>query len=186
MIDVPSQVPVVVVSVDPSTAEPEMNGSAVFTGVVWAVTRAVGADCAFAEPSPLVAVTSTRSVEPTSPALTTWVWDVSPIGAQEPPPASHRCHANAYEMVGVPVHEPVVAVSVSPETAVPVIVGGSELDGTAAELASAPVDNSAADAASATMSSASTVKARRFLARAARRRMASDMVDSLPRFGHGS
>ena len=33
VIDVPSHVPVVVVSVEPSTVEPEMRGSAVFTGV---------------------------------------------------------------------------------------------------------------------------------------------------------
>ena len=67
VIDVPAQVPVEMVSVDPSTADPEMSGSAVFTGVVGSVTTAVGAEAALGVPSGFVAVSTTRSVEPTSP-----------------------------------------------------------------------------------------------------------------------
>jgi hypothetical protein len=60
----------VVETVDPSTGDPEMRGSAVFTGAVWAVTTAVGADGTVSEPSEFVAVSTTRSVKPTSAATT--------------------------------------------------------------------------------------------------------------------
>ena len=71
MSDVPLHVPVVVESVDPSNGEPETTGSPVLTGAEIPVTTAVGADCALADPSAFVAVSSTRSVEPMSSAVTT-------------------------------------------------------------------------------------------------------------------
>ena len=137
--DVPLHVPVEVVSVAPSTAEPEMSGSAVFTGAVCAVTTAVWADWALVAPSGFVAVSSTRSVEPTSPGATTWVCPVSPaIAAQPAPTASQRSHASAKPIGGVPVQEPETAVSVSPETAVPLMVGGDALAGVAASAPRRP------------------------------------------------
>ena len=66
----PVQVPVVVVSVDPSTAEPEITRSAVLAGADTAVTTAVCSDPALAEPSAFDAVTRTRSVKPMSPTAT--------------------------------------------------------------------------------------------------------------------
>ena len=58
----PLHVPVVVESVAPSVDEPETTGSPVLTGAVIPVTTAVGADWALADPSPFVAVSSTRRV----------------------------------------------------------------------------------------------------------------------------
>ena len=64
---------------------------------------------------------------------------------------------------GVPVHEPADLVSVSPATAVPVIVGGDTFDGVAAERASAPVVSRAATAAAQATSTAVPAKAPRSL-----------------------
>ena len=52
----PVHVPFVVLSVDPSTGDPEMSGSAVFTGADGSVTTAVCAESALAEPSAFEAV----------------------------------------------------------------------------------------------------------------------------------
>jgi hypothetical protein len=63
-------------SVDPSTADPEMSGSPVFTGAVCAVTTAVCAESAVTGgPSPS-AVSRTRSVEPMSAVTTVYCTSV--------------------------------------------------------------------------------------------------------------
>ena len=67
----PFHVPVVVESVAPSVVEPETTGSPVLTGAVTPVTTAVGGDWTPTDPSPFVAVSSTRSVESTSAVFTT-------------------------------------------------------------------------------------------------------------------
>ncbi len=69
----PIQVPCETVRADPSTGDPETTGSAVLTGTSWPVTTAVGGDRASPEPSPFVAVTRTRSVNPMSASSTTCV-----------------------------------------------------------------------------------------------------------------
>ena len=68
---VPVQPPAPALSVWPSRAVPEIVGGAVFTGddeVAW--TTAVGVELAVAEPTELVAVTTTRTVAPTSALVT--------------------------------------------------------------------------------------------------------------------
>ena len=67
---VPLHVPFAAVSVAPSWAVPEIDGAVVLTGALRADTTALGSDSAFAVPLPFVAVTRTRSVEPTSPLAT--------------------------------------------------------------------------------------------------------------------
>ena len=63
-----------------------------FTGAT-ALTTAVGADVAEADPAELLAVTSTRIVEPTSALTTPYVLLVAPaMSTQLPPPLSHRRH----------------------------------------------------------------------------------------------
>ena len=61
----PLQLPFAAVSVWPSTAVPEIVGSAVLAGGI-AVTTALWAEVAEADPSLLVAVTTSRIVEPMS------------------------------------------------------------------------------------------------------------------------
>jgi len=56
-------------------------------------TSALGADEALAEPEAFDAVTTAKSVEPTSAVAATYDEDVAPtIGAQFAPAESHRCH----------------------------------------------------------------------------------------------
>src|SRR6185295_12118152 len=99
--------PVEAVSVWLYCAVPVIAGSAVFVGAASAVTTAVCADVAEAEPTALVAVTTTRSVRPTSLAFTTYVEEVAPpIGEHV---AVQLCHWYANE-VGLPVQVPVDAV----------------------------------------------------------------------------
>ena len=149
------------------------------TGAVIPVTTAVGADWALADPSPFVAVSSTRRVRAD-------VVGLDDVGlsrrrrrsdVQPPPVASQRCHASAKVIGGVPVHEPGTAVSVSPTTAVPVMAGGVVLDGVAVERASAPALRSAATVTAAASTALDGNVQRR--ARATRTgRFSSDMVDS--------
>jgi hypothetical protein len=80
-----------------------------------AVTTAVCSDAAVSEPAELLPVTETRSVEPTSSKVTSYVWDAAPgMSTQLAPSASQRFHWYAYEIGGVPAHDPLWAVSVSP------------------------------------------------------------------------
>ena len=89
----PVQVPVDAVSPPPSVVVPEIVGSAVFAGATpaGAVTIAVWFDASDAEPAELVAVTSTRIVEPISPALTTYVVPVAPAMLVQFAPAASHC-----------------------------------------------------------------------------------------------
>ena len=69
-----------------------MVGGAVFAGGA-AETTDVAAEPAELEPTLLEAVTTTDSVEPTSPEAREYVADVAPTtGAQFAADASHRCH----------------------------------------------------------------------------------------------
>jgi hypothetical protein len=65
---VPVQVPGAAVSTSSSATVPEIVGSAVLTGAA-ALTVAVGADGAERRPASLTAVTTTRTREPTSSAV---------------------------------------------------------------------------------------------------------------------
>jgi hypothetical protein len=61
-----------------------------------AVTTPVAADVAEEEPALFDAVTSTRTVEPTSPAVNVYVVPVAPaMSEQFPPPALQRRHWDA-------------------------------------------------------------------------------------------
>ena len=62
---VPDHVPAVALSVTPSIAAPEIAGTAVLTGATPATTP-VTTDDATPEPALLLAVTTTRNVEPRS------------------------------------------------------------------------------------------------------------------------
>ena len=91
---VPLQLPVVAVSAWPCCAVPEIVGSDVFVGeAAAAVTTAVCAEVAVAEPVEFDAVTTIRTVLPTSAAATVCVCAVSPTMSTQPPPAeSQRRH----------------------------------------------------------------------------------------------
>jgi hypothetical protein len=63
-------------------------------GAAAAATTAVAGEAVVDEPALFVAVTATRSVEPTSPDCTTYVEEVAPETAPQPVPAvSQRCQA---------------------------------------------------------------------------------------------
>ena len=64
--DVPVHVPVVPVSVWPTTVDPDTVGSDVFFGALDVVTVEVAAESALVWPAPLVAVTRIRSRKPAS------------------------------------------------------------------------------------------------------------------------
>jgi hypothetical protein len=87
---VPLQVPVVAVSVWPSRALPDTPGSAVFDGG-FGVTTEVIALVAIAVPSGLVAVTTSRIVDPMSPVPTAYVGVVAVVSRQARPSALQRC-----------------------------------------------------------------------------------------------
>jgi hypothetical protein len=96
---------------------------------VAAATDAVGADDADCDPFAFEAVTTTRRVVPTSAETGAYVQLVAPeIEAQLPPDVLQRCHRYAY-LSPVPVQVPVLAVSVLPTTALPLIDGGVRLTG---------------------------------------------------------
>ena len=63
----PDQLPFVVLRVWPSSGVPEIDGAAVFAGAC-ASTSSVAAEAAESRPPSLLAVTTTRIVEPTSAA----------------------------------------------------------------------------------------------------------------------
>jgi hypothetical protein len=115
---VPVYVPGFAVSDSPTTAEPEIVGGAVFGGPACTVTCAVAFDTATRWASGFVAVTRTRSRNPTSPAATTYVVLVAPsMVAQSdpsdaPPDGGHRSHWYANVGAGSPVQVPGAAVSV--------------------------------------------------------------------------
>jgi hypothetical protein len=109
---VPVHVPSVVVRVCPFTALPETTGTDMLTGAAEATT-AVAAESADVDAVEFVAVTRTRIVDPTSPATSVYVVPVAPaMSAQPAPPVPQRLHWRAYDIGAVPVHVPVVDVSV--------------------------------------------------------------------------
>jgi hypothetical protein len=91
---VPDQEPTSALSVCPSCAVPLIDGGDVFAGcVATAPTTAVGCEAAELVPAEFEAVTTTRRVEPASPARTAYVVPVAPaMSEQLPPPASQRRH----------------------------------------------------------------------------------------------
>jgi hypothetical protein len=142
---VPVQVPVVAVSVCPSCAVPEIVGNEVFAGAT-PVTTAVALDVAGVEPAAFAAVTTTRSVEPTSAGPTAYVAEVWPeTFVQFAPVLSQRRHWYVYVNGGVPDHVPVVAESVCPSCAVPVIAGSAVLLGVAAPTVAVGLDADVAE-----------------------------------------
>jgi hypothetical protein len=117
----PDHVPSSTASVEPRAAGPETVGGAVFVGGRTAPgIVAVCAELAFEEPEELDAATVTRSVDPTSAPVGTYVFPVAPeIVAQ---PGEQR--SQAYATTGpVPDQPPAVALNEPPCTAVPVTVG---------------------------------------------------------------
>src|SRR3954469_20332998 len=74
---VPAQVPVVAVSVRPSRAVPLITGTVLFAGGS-AATAAVCVERAVLEPAVLVAVTETRTVDPTSAGPSLYDWPIAP------------------------------------------------------------------------------------------------------------
>ena len=127
-------VPVVVFSVEPTRAMPEIDGWPLFFD--GAVTTAVGFDATVVDPSELDAVTRTRIRLPTSRFPRTWLCVVAPaIVVQSepsgfPPDVGQRTHWYLKD-VGLLLHVPAVAVSVDPSTAFPEIVGSLVLTGAA-------------------------------------------------------
>src|SRR4051794_30048648 len=89
---VPDHVALSTLRVWPSSAVPEIEGAAEFDGG-FAVTAAVGAEVALAEPSPFVAFTTTRRVLPISAPVRSWVEPVAPLmSAHLAPVPSQRRH----------------------------------------------------------------------------------------------
>lgn len=129
----PVQLPFVVESLAPTTAEPVIAGSPVLTGPVWSTTMLVASEKgAAAVPSEFEAVTCTRRRDPTSAATSVYVAPVAPAIASHPEPELlQRCHWNAKLIGGVPSQLPVPATSVWPLTAGPEIEGGDVLFGAA-------------------------------------------------------
>jgi hypothetical protein len=92
---VPLQLPLVAVSVWPSSAVPEIDGAAVFCGAAGATagTARVASDVDDVCPAAFAAVTATRSRWPTSAAWTVYVWPVAlAMLVQLAPFASHCSH----------------------------------------------------------------------------------------------
>ena len=89
---VPVQVPWSAASVLPSRAVPVIVGGVLSAGATAAIAP-LAADAAEALPAAFVAVTSTRTVAPTSAAVRSRVCAVEPaMSEQFAPPASQRCH----------------------------------------------------------------------------------------------
>ena len=86
-------VPFVTDSVPPTTAEPESAGRTEFAGPLFEPITSLAADVADALPSELTAVTTTRTVWPTSPATSVYVLLVAAVMSPQPVPSlAHRCH----------------------------------------------------------------------------------------------
>jgi hypothetical protein len=150
-VGLPDHDPVVVVNVCPCTAWPLTTGSAVLVGAAGDVTTAVGAELAEAEPRAFVAVTTDRTVCPTSPDPRGWRRVVAPaITTQFAPVLSQSSHLYLYD-VGLFAHVPVVVVKVCPLTDDPLTTGAPVLTG-ASTLAAAAVDAPGTAAIAATAS----------------------------------
>ena len=90
----PVQLPGEAVNVCPSTNEPLIVGGELFDGGLPAgCTTAVALEeTGPAEPEPLVPVTVTTIVDPTSAGASWYVDDVAAMFTQLRPPLSQRCH----------------------------------------------------------------------------------------------
>jgi hypothetical protein len=96
-----------------------------------ALTTDVGLEVDTAVPFLLLAVTTTRSVQPTSELGTRYVCaDADPIGEHEAPLLRHRAHWKSYFAEG-PSHCPVSALNVFPTSGSPEIAGAPVLRGAA-------------------------------------------------------
>src|SRR5687768_627377 len=92
-------------------------------GVAGRRITGVGAEAAEVTPSALRAKTRARSVLPASTSRSVYVREVAPpIAAQLLPSSAQRLHWYV-KLVGLPVHVPVLVVSVLPTSGVPEIVG---------------------------------------------------------------
>ena len=117
----------------PTVGVPEIVGGAVFEGGVAAVVGAVamaglGVERATAEPPAFVAVTTWRTVAPTSAVTSEYVAPLAPgIAAQAP--AMQRSQLRAYVIGVVPDQVPTVALRVWPTLVVPDTVGVAVLAG---------------------------------------------------------
>jgi len=113
----------------------DVAGAGAGADAAW--TTAVWALVAPAEPTELVAVTTTRSVKFTSDDVSVYDELVAPVIAlQLAPAASQRRQAYPYE-VGLPDHVPVDAFRTLPAAGVPEIVGKAVLAGADVETGAA-------------------------------------------------
>src|SRR5262245_36078959 len=105
-----------------------IDGGSTFTGSpdpdeVAPPTTTVCTLVAIVAPCAFVAVSSSRIVDPTSAACTTYVVPVAPpMSEHDAPDALQRRHFLVTD-VGAPFHDPATAVGVAPSTGVPVIRG---------------------------------------------------------------
>jgi len=141
----------------PTVGSPVIVGRAVFFGEPVEPTTAVAAERALVAPSAFTAVTLTRREWALSAVVTTYVFCVEPaMPTHDSPVLPQRSHWYWYA-VGVLLHVPFWAMSVSPTDGVPVIVGGAVLTGAACTAASAPPTSAALTAASASARPARSV-----------------------------
>jgi hypothetical protein len=103
-------------------------------------TTAVGAEVAVAVPPLFEAATRIRSVRLASPVVAVYVRPTAPpIPVQPAPAESQRCHWKS-NCTPLPLHSPVLAVSVAPTSAAPVTTGADTLTGGTRTGAPAPAD----------------------------------------------
>jgi hypothetical protein len=122
----PLQVPPLVVMTPPTRRVPVSAGAVRFAGATsGAGTRAVVAEAALAVPFAFVAVTRTRSALPTSAVCGAYVAAVAPVIAVQEVAAVvvQRCHWEVVAIGALPVHVPVLAVSVPPTVPLPLSAG---------------------------------------------------------------
>src|SRR5262245_62795433 len=90
-----------------------------------AATMPVGTEVTVVEPIELRAVTRMRNVVPTSDCRSVYVLPVAPLMFSQLPPVRLQLrHWKLNVIVGVPDQKPGSAVSVSPSTGLPPMVGG--------------------------------------------------------------
>ena len=124
--------------VTPTFAAPVITGRLVFAGVTAAMTTAVCAEVAVAEPALFVAVTVTRARRPTSAATSVYVAAVAPEMFAQLVELVQRAHWYLNVIGAVPVHVPVVALRVNPFCAVPETAGRTVFAGFVAAVVKTP------------------------------------------------
>jgi hypothetical protein len=92
-------------------------------------TTAVGSENASPEPRLFLAMILTRRRLAASACTTLYVFAVFPVALHAFPSPSQRSQPYEYVIGSSPTHLPVLAVSVAPTTAVPLIVGAEEFAG---------------------------------------------------------